>query len=696
MPAEVRGRVTDAQSGLGVGGARIEVVGQATIAIADVGGAFVLRGLEPGTFGVRVHAVGHLPRDTVVSVANGRSSTLDVVIQPVVSRLGAVVVQSTRDSTSAMTFDRKAIEQSGRRDLGELLQSVSSVVITRYGGPGSPSHVSIRGSAASEVLVLVNGAPINSAITGDADVSSIGLERAERVQVLTGAQSARYGGRALAGVILVETRRAERELSGTASAGAWGERNASVAIGQTGESRDVRAAASITADYRDVRGDFSYDIPDVRGGGSTRRTNADAKSTGVLATASIDGVNGKPGTLQVRGEWQRRARGLPGSIVQPSVTGRESDSRFSGGLDGRWELSQLTLTANADATREHAVFADPAPPFGSVYDDSINANSLMAASALSAGSASRSIAIGGETRTLGVASSSLAPGAPTRQHQSGLWSTTHVSSSAVHDVDLTADLSVRADWDSFIDGAVVSPRGVLTAARGYGLVSASFGAGYTPPSLADQFFHEGVFVRANPSLRPERVRRELEVRAIVRDVSLGGLEGGAEAAAYRANIDGMILWQPNFQFIWSPSNFDVRRSGWELSAHVAARSLGADLRGSMTRSDVSYVGPVLSGQVAYRPRSTANVAGGVSRWNTRLEIATRYVGSRRTVPASGLNLLDAYSLTDVALSRAFTSGSWRLDARIGADNVFARAASMLVDYPFPGRAWTVGLRARRR
>ena len=164
-------------------------------------------------------------------------------MQPVVSRLDAVVVQSTRDSTSGITFDRKAIEQSGRRDLGELLQSVPSVVITRYGGPGSPSHVSIRGSAASEVLVLVNGAPINSAITGDADVSSFGLERAERVQVLTGAQSARYGGHALAGVVLVETRRAERELSGAASAGAWGERNASIAIGQTREDSAVRAAA---------------------------------------------------------------------------------------------------------------------------------------------------------------------------------------------------------------------------------------------------------------------------------------------------------------------------------------------------------------------------------------------------------------------------------------------------------------------
>jgi hypothetical protein len=80
--------------------------------------------LEPGTLGVPRPRCRAYPRDTVVTVANGRSSALDVAMQPVVSRLDAVVVQSTRDSTSGITFDRRAIEQSGRRDLGELFCKV--------------------------------------------------------------------------------------------------------------------------------------------------------------------------------------------------------------------------------------------------------------------------------------------------------------------------------------------------------------------------------------------------------------------------------------------------------------------------------------------------------------------------------------------------------------------------------------------
>src|SRR4029079_4575145 len=68
VPGEVRGRVTDARTRSGIAGARIEVIGQSILALADVSGAFVLRGLEPGTFDVRVRAVGHVPRDTAVTV----------------------------------------------------------------------------------------------------------------------------------------------------------------------------------------------------------------------------------------------------------------------------------------------------------------------------------------------------------------------------------------------------------------------------------------------------------------------------------------------------------------------------------------------------------------------------------------------------------------------------------------------------
>jgi len=69
--------------------------------------------------------------------------------------------------------------------------------------------------------------------------------------------------------------------------------------------------------------------------------------------------------------------------------------------------------------------------------------------------------------------------------------------------------------------------------------------------------------------------------------------------------------------------------------------------------------------------------------------------SRRTVPGSALDALDPYWLTDAKLTASLARGALTYDLALGLDDVFDRRASMLVDYPFPGRTWTVSLRVRR-
>ncbi len=689
VPGEIRGRVVDAESGRAINGARIEVVGRGQFALSQVDGSYVVRGLEPGDLAVRIRAVSYRPRDTTTTAVNGRSTTLDVSLHLAASRLDPIVVQSRRDSASAVVvLDRTAIAQSGRRDVGELLQTIPGIVITQAGGPGSPSHVSIRGSSANEVLVIVDGSPVNSPITGDADLSKIGVESVDRVTVLPGAQSARYGGRALAGVVSIETRRATDERSATATAGAWGEHNASLSLGRRAQWSSVAGIASITGDYRETTGDFSYDVPAVRGGGTARRLNADTRSFGLIGSASLEGEGA---TLQLHAESDSRTRGMPGSIVQPSFTGRQHETRVAGGADARWIVGRISSNANLDVAHEHEAFDDPNPPFGSVYNDTVRATSATLTTTSSLALPPATLTAGAEGRVLDVSSTMLAPGARHTQRQFGAFASARVFQRA-SEFDFSEDLSARADWDSFLSSVVGSPRFGVTAARGVASLAVFYGGGYAPPSLADQFFHEGVLVRPNPSLQPERVRDELEVRATMHDVHVGALDVGGDAAAFRANVDGMILWQPDFRFVWSPSNFDVIRNGWDASGRIGVPSLGIETRGSVSVSTVEYAGPVLSGQVAYRPRTTANVAAAITHLGVRLEATTRYIGARRTVVGSQLNSLEAYSLADLRVSRTFARRAWRFDAAAGVENLLDRSASMLVDYPFPGRTWSVSLR----
>lgn len=714
VPGEVRGRVVDARTGRPVPGARVEALDADAAGTAAEDGAFVLRGLPPGGHALRARALGYAPQDVAVAVANGRAEVVRVALVATALRLEAVRVADVATPAAApgaAVFDRAAIERSGRRDVGELIQTTPGVVVTQAGGPGAPTRVSIRGSSAGQVLVLVDGVPLNSTITGDADLSRLSLDAVERVTVLPGSQSARYGDRALGGVVLVETRRPAREASVGARAGAWGERAGSAAVGLTRDVDAGRLSASVAGDRRTVRGDFPYAVPRERGGGTARRENADARLTDLLATAALDGDRG---ALRARANWEEDARGLVGSVEQPSLTGRGGGDRATAGLDGRWLAGRTTWTGAATVARERAAFSDPTPPFGAPYDESVDARAAVVTGGVALAAGPAVAEVGAEGRAYRVRSTMLAEGAPGGQRQLGAWGALRAArtlgTARGAPVELSADAGARVDHSSLVAGAVVSPRAALGLTAGRVSLGTSLSSSFASPTLADQFFHEGVLVRPNPALRPERVRGELEAHAAVRDVAAGPVTLGAEASAYRADVDGMILWAPDYRFVWSPTNYDVHRAGGEGTVRAALPAWGVDAQASLARSDVAYAGPVLTGQVVYRPRTTASVAAGarvpraaafgaLGVAGARVDVVARYVGARRTVPGYAVNALDPYWRTDARLTVPFTRADarpgWALDATLGVENLFDRPAAMLVDYPFPGRTWSVALRLRR-
>jgi vitamin B12 transporter len=676
VPAEVRGHVTARADGRPVANARVEDVA------TDQDGLFVLRGLEPGRRTLRVRALGFRATSVDVDVANGQTTVVDVELDEVPASLERVAVVAAGDTaggtTGGTTITRAMIEQSGRRDLAAVLQDQAGMLVVSTGGPGAPSHLSIRGSSANEILVLVDGVPINSPITGEADLSTIPLSEIERVTVLPGAQSARWGGRAMAGVVLIETRRPsipDGEIDG--SAASYGERDGSLSVGGPGPG-DVSGVLS--ASRRLSAGDFPYDVPAVRGGGTAIRGDDGFSASAVDGALTRDAG---PVDLRLHATYDANARGLPGSIAAPSFTAHGEDDRLAGGLDATESRGPIRWTADLEGDREHTRFNDSTPPIGAPYDDRVTANSLTALASAALGG----LAVGGESRLIGVMANDLAANAPTTQHEDGLWARATASHTVAHIATVGAEAGARVDWSSLLAGAYVSPKVGVTATRGALTAAVEYGDGFTPPSLADQFFHEGVLVQPNPSLQPERIHGDLEGRLTLRDVALGPVRLGSEIAAYRSNVDGMIIWFPNYRFVWSPQNTNVHRSGWDATATLSA--LGASVRGTITDVAVDYAGGAITGQVVYRPRVTAAVTASVTRWRATLDVTNRYVGDRNTVQGSSLNSLSPYWLTDAQLTVRVLG---ELDVLGGVDNAFDHHVALLFDYPLPTRTWRVGFR----
>lgn len=123
-----------------------------------------------------------------------------------------LVEQDSQKTLAAVTvIDREEIERKQYSTLLEALKTVPGISLAANGGWGTTSSVSIRGTKASQILVLIDGQKVGSATTGQTAFEHIPLEQIERIEVLRGARSSLYGSEAVGGVIQIFTRKASQD-----------------------------------------------------------------------------------------------------------------------------------------------------------------------------------------------------------------------------------------------------------------------------------------------------------------------------------------------------------------------------------------------------------------------------------------------------------------------------------------------------
>ncbi|MBU2567396.1 MAG: TonB-dependent receptor plug domain-containing protein, partial [Elusimicrobia bacterium] len=101
----------------------------------------------------------------------------------------------------------KEIEKSGARNVSEAIENLTSINIAEYGTLGSQTSVRIRNSTSEQVLVLMNGQPINGVSFGSPNLTFLPADSIERIEVVRGASSVLYGANAVSGVINIITKK---------------------------------------------------------------------------------------------------------------------------------------------------------------------------------------------------------------------------------------------------------------------------------------------------------------------------------------------------------------------------------------------------------------------------------------------------------------------------------------------------------
>jgi len=120
---------------------------------------------------------------------------------------------TTPASISVITSDELAL--LGALTVADALRVLPELRIKQSGGPGSLTTVSIRGSSSAQVLILLDGVPLNRPDQASVDLSTLPIQNVERIEVLRGPFSAIYGSAALGGVINIVTRAAPQTLVST-------------------------------------------------------------------------------------------------------------------------------------------------------------------------------------------------------------------------------------------------------------------------------------------------------------------------------------------------------------------------------------------------------------------------------------------------------------------------------------------------
>ena len=158
--------------------------------VSDSAGAFGMI-LPPGLWLLEAQIIGyqrsHLDIAITVSEETGTTATLRLRAQALMMdeitvrdrRLGAhehssVFVESIRMADQG-TYDV---------DVSEILDSAVGVDVRRYGGLGSFSAISIRGSTAEQVQIYLDGVPLTRAVGGGVDLGTLPVRGIKSIEAI--------------------------------------------------------------------------------------------------------------------------------------------------------------------------------------------------------------------------------------------------------------------------------------------------------------------------------------------------------------------------------------------------------------------------------------------------------------------------------------------------------------------------------
>jgi hypothetical protein len=190
---KLRGKVTDKVSGDPLIGANVTIDGTTLGAAADLNGDYIVLGVPPGVYTIKVSYIGYQP----VSLANVRinaslTTTQDFKLSSSAIEVGALEIVAERPLVQRNTTN--TIRLSTQEDIQNLpIRGLQNILSLNAGVVQQDGALYVRGGREGEVAYFVDGATATNPMFNTENISVI-QEAIEEFQLQAGGYTAEFGG----------------------------------------------------------------------------------------------------------------------------------------------------------------------------------------------------------------------------------------------------------------------------------------------------------------------------------------------------------------------------------------------------------------------------------------------------------------------------------------------------------------------
>jgi outer membrane receptor for ferrienterochelin and colicins len=310
----------------------------------DEEGIYFIPNVPPGEYTLTVMLIGYKSiENKKINVEPDSPHELNFYLDPkILSSSDAIVVTATRGKSltsevpaSVDVVGLETIELIAPQNMAEVLDNIQGVFIKDYGGIGGTKSISLRGSSAEQVLVLMNGQRLNNAQNGQVDFGTLSTEGIEKIEIIRGGSSALYGADAIGGVINIITKKDQQASGVTGSLNYMRGSFNSQSMGASANFHFGKINGS--AGYKHLSSDGNFTWINEEGMEEERKNN-DIVSDDVFARMNwLVGDSLSQKDLDLSYKFYTSERGSPGTTELPYYSSRlwNTNQQFNASLSGK-------------------------------------------------------------------------------------------------------------------------------------------------------------------------------------------------------------------------------------------------------------------------------------------------------------------------------------------------------------------------